>query len=142
MNVAYGARGGLPSMHLESILAGEPIIVGYDPQPYSPIHDDDIADQIEPLLAAASVPAVVVNWCGDEVVSVQQWTAYMSELLRIRAEVSVHEVDGAARGGAANPAKRLGLTGRCKVSWKDGFRRIVSRMAQEWPHITTADVAR
>jgi nucleoside-diphosphate-sugar epimerase len=131
MNVAYGARGGLPSMHLKSILAGEPVVAGYDPQPYSPIHDDDIAEQIEPLVAAAAVPAMIVNWCGDDVVSVQQWTAYMGELLGMPVRISVREADGAARGGAANPAKRRALTGPCKVTWGRGFRRIVSKTAQE-----------
>ena len=60
MNASYGPRGGLPVTHLDKVAAGETIRLRSDPAPYSPIHDDDIADHIEGLLAAASVPATVV----------------------------------------------------------------------------------
>ncbi len=55
----------------------------WDPMPYSPIHDDDISAQLEPLLDAADVPATIVNWGGDEPVSVQEWSAYFGELLGV-----------------------------------------------------------
>ena len=51
---------------------GEPVRTRWDPMPYSPIHDDDICAQLEPLLDAATVPATIVNWAGDEPVSVQE----------------------------------------------------------------------
>ena len=47
---------------------------------YSPIHQDDINTQTEALLDAAAVPATIVNWAGDEPVSVQEWCAYVGEL--------------------------------------------------------------
>ena len=53
--------------------------------PYSPIHDDDICAQLEPLLDAASVPATIVNWGGDEPASVQEYCAYFGELLGVDA---------------------------------------------------------
>ena len=56
--------------------------------PYSPIHDDDICAQLEPLLGAASVPATIVNWGGDEPVSVQEWSRYFGELLGVDVEVA------------------------------------------------------
>src|SRR5690606_40910055 len=62
-----------------------------DLMPYSPIHDDDICAQLEPLLGVASVPATIVNWCGDEAVSVQQWSAYFAELLGVEHEVERSE---------------------------------------------------
>ena len=65
--------------------------------PYSPIHDDDICAQLEPLLDAASVPATIVNWGGDEPVSVQEYSAYFGELLGVDAEVVVEEIPGASR---------------------------------------------
>ena len=80
MNASYGANGGLLAYHLDFLLAGQPIRVRWDPAVYSPIHQDDINAQIEPLLAAASVPATVVNWSGDEPVTVGQWTTEMGEL--------------------------------------------------------------
>ena len=80
MNASYGPNGGLPTMHLDAIAAGNAITTRWDPCPYSLIHQDDINAQTEGLLDAASVPATVVNWAGDEGVTVQEWARYMGEL--------------------------------------------------------------
>ena len=81
MGAAYSDQGGLPVWHLDAVAAGEPVRTRWDPIPYSPIHDDDICAQLEPLLDAATVPATIVNWAGDEPVTVQEWCAYFGELL-------------------------------------------------------------
>ena len=81
MNASYGPNGGLPAYHLDAVVAGEPVTARHDPAPYRPIHQDDINAQIGPLLEAASVPATIVNWAGDEVVTVQQWCAYVGSLI-------------------------------------------------------------
>lgn len=126
MNSAYGPRGGLPMLHMDAIAAGQAVPTRWDPCPYSVIHQDDIDAQLEPLLAAASTPANIVNWCGDEAVSVQEWAAYLGELLGKPAKVEVTEIPCASRGAVADPTKRRALTGPCKVSWKEGFRRTVA----------------
>ena len=71
MNASYGPNGGLPAIHLDTILEGKPVVTRWDPCPYSPIYEDDINDQVEGILAAASVPARILNWAGDEAVTVQ-----------------------------------------------------------------------
>jgi nucleoside-diphosphate-sugar epimerase len=125
MGAAYGDQGGLPIWHLQAIAAGQPVQTRWDPIPYSPIHDDDIAAQLEPLLDAASVPATIVNWAGDEPVSVQQWCAWFGELLGVDAKVIVREIPGSSRGSVADAAKRRSITGPARVGWRDGFRRMV-----------------
>jgi nucleoside-diphosphate-sugar epimerase len=125
MGAAYGNQGGLPIWHLQAIAERRPVQTRWDPIPYSPIHDDDIAAQLEPLLGAASVPATIVNWTGDEAVSVQQWCAYFGELLGVDAEVVVKEIPGASRGSVGDPTKRKSITGPARVGWKEGFRRMV-----------------
>jgi hypothetical protein len=125
MNASYGPNGGLPTLNLGSVLAGVPITARWDPCPYTPIFQDDINEQIEPLLAAASVPATIVNWGGDEVVSIQEWSAYLGELTGLPAEVVVAESAGSHRGMISDAAKRLGLTGPCRVDWRQGLRRVV-----------------
>jgi nucleoside-diphosphate-sugar epimerase len=124
MGAAYGDRGGLPVWHLHAIAAGDPVVARWDPIPYSPIHDDDIAAQLAPLLGAANVPATIVNWCGDEAVSVQQWSDYFAELLGVGAEVAIEPVPGASVGSIGDPAKRISITGPCRVGWREGFRRV------------------
>jgi hypothetical protein len=91
---------------------------------YSPIHDDDICAQLEPLLDAAGVPATIVNWAGDEPVSVQQWSAYFGELLGVDPTVVVEPIPGASVGSVADHTKRSSITGPCTVGWRDGFRRM------------------
>ena len=124
MNASYGPNGGLPTMHLDAIAAGNAVTTRWDPCTYSPIHQDDINAQTEGLLDAASVPATVVNWAGDEGVSVQEWASYMGELTGTDPVVNVVETPGTLRGSIASDAKRASFTGPCTVTWKDGIRRV------------------
>jgi nucleoside-diphosphate-sugar epimerase len=122
MGSAYGDRGGLPLWHLQAIAAGDPVVARWDPLPYSPIHYEDINAQVESLLDAATVPATIVNWAGDEPVTVQEWSAHFGELLGVEAEVRTQPVPGASVGSVGDNAKRLSITGPCTVDWKAGFR--------------------
>lgn len=125
MNASYGPNGGLPAYQMASVVAGQPIVTRWDPCPYSPIHEDDINAQVEPLLAGASVPATVVNWAGDEPVTVQEWGAYFGELTGMRAEVAAKEIPGTLRGSIASNERRIALTGPCAVTWRDGMRSMM-----------------
>ena len=125
LGAAYGPRGGLPLMHLEAMLEGRVIEPRWDPLPYSAIPGDDIADMVEPLLGAASVPATIVNFCGDEPVAAQQWIAYMAGLIGVTPKVMVKPVPGASVGSVGDVTKRLGITGPCKIKWQDGLRRVI-----------------
>lgn len=130
MGSAYGDRGGLPVWHLDAIAAGQPVQTRWDPMCYSPIHDDDIAAQVEPLIGAASVPATIVNWCGDETVSVQEWCAHFGELLGVEPTVNVEVVPGASVGSVGDVEKRLAITGPCRIGWREGLRALA---AQKYP---------
>jgi len=124
MGAAYSDQGGVPVIHLDAIAAGQPAHTRCDPMTYSPIHDDDICDQLEPLIDAATVPATIVNWAGDEPVSVQDYCKYFGELLGVEAEVVVTPMPGASTGSIGDHTKRSSITGPCKVAWRDGMRRV------------------
>ena len=126
MNASYSAygNGGLPTIHLDTALAGNPIVTRWDPCFYSPIHQDDINAQTEALLDAAAVPAPIVNWAGDEPVSVQQWAVVIGELIGKEPEVQVNVIPGTLRGSIASNVKRLAITGPCAVDFRDGLRRV------------------
>jgi nucleoside-diphosphate-sugar epimerase len=130
MNAAYGPNGGLEASHADAIVAGRPVVTRNENCAYSPIHDDDIFAQLGPLLSVASVPATIVNWGGDEVVTVKQWTAYMGELLGLPTQIKIEPIKGASGGSVADPQKRRSITGPSKVHWKDGFRRM---LAEKFP---------
>jgi nucleoside-diphosphate-sugar epimerase len=125
MNASYGSNGGLLAYHLDFIRAGKPVTVRWDPACYSPIHQDDINAQTEAMLAAASVPATIVNWAGDEPVSIQEWTTYLGELTGIEPKIERIDVPGSIRGIVASSTRRMAITGPCRTTWRDGLRRLV-----------------
>jgi len=124
MNASYGPEGGLPTYHLDWVAAGQPVVTRWDPCRYSLIHQDDIDRQLDALLGVASSPATIVNWAGDESPSVQEWCAFMAELVGRPAEVRVTATAGTLRGSVADVEKRRAITGPCSVSWRDGLRRV------------------
>lgn len=128
MGASYGPRGGLPTHVARMVAEGKPWTTRSDPCPYNPIHDDDIRDQIAPLLAAARAPATIVNWAGDEMVSVQEIAAYAGELLGLPAQVNVIPAPGAQPGSGVDNAKRLSITGPCRIGWHEGLRRTLQRL--------------
>jgi nucleoside-diphosphate-sugar epimerase len=128
VNASYGPNGGLPAYHLDWLLAGETIALrapGHTP--YSPIAQDDMNAQIEPLLDAASVPATVVNWAGDEVVDPETWCAYLGEVTGTTPHYAYAEYPGSIRGSASDSTKRRSITGPCALSWRDGMRAMYER---------------
>jgi len=131
MGASYGPRGGLPIFLMQALMAGKPVTTRWDPCAYSPIHDDDMLAHVGPLLEAASVPATIVNWAGDETESIQEIVAYGAGLLGIEPRIEVREVPGASRGSAADNRRRLAITGPCKVAWRDGIRRVLAELYPE-----------
>ena len=131
MGSAYGDRGGLPLWHLQAIAAGNPVVLRWDPLPYSPIHYDDINAQVEALLDAASVPATIVNWAGDAPVTAQEWSRYFGELLGVPVDLRTQVVPGASLGSVGDNRKRLSITGPCAVDWKVGFRDMAAHYFPE-----------
>lgn len=129
MNAAYGDDGGLPAHHLRAVLADEAVVTRWDPCTYSPIHTDDIVAQLPAMLDAASVLATIVNWCGDQPVSVQEWTAHLGTLTGRDARVEVVEQPGTQRSAIGDPTRRRRITGPCRVDWRDGFGRMVAARA-------------
>jgi len=125
LNVPYGDTFGLPLMHLETMVAGHPVEVHTDaPSLYNPIHADDILATVPKLLAVADVPATVVNWAGNDVVSVEDWCAYLGELTGL--EPTFVHTDAAIPSVAVDLTRMHELIGPTTVEWRDGFRRMVS----------------
>jgi hypothetical protein len=81
------------------------------------------------LLAAASVPATIVNWGGDEVVTAQEWTAYLGELTGRRPRTEVIPLPGSQAGIALDVSKRLEITGPCRTPWRTGMRAMLDARA-------------
>jgi nucleoside-diphosphate-sugar epimerase len=124
LNVPYGDGGGWPAFHLALMCAGRAVPVRPEgPSRFNPIHDDDILAMVPGMLAAASVPATVVNWGGDEETSIEDWCEYMAELVGIEARFE--RTENTIGGIPTDNTLRRSLVGPTTVAWKDGFRRMV-----------------
>lgn len=126
MNAAYGDNGGFPAMVVDMILGGVPIPVMPRGQGdvCSPIHEDDIYAQTSGLLEAASVPATISNWGGDEGVPVPDLAHYIAKRIGREAKV-VAGADGIHQYWL-DPARRIELAGACEVSWQAGVDRMLA----------------
>jgi UDP-glucuronate 4-epimerase len=130
LNVPYGDNGGWPWMHLEQVLAGDPIAVHNDaPSNYNPIHEDDIIASIPKLLEHASVPATIVNWGGSESTSIEEWSTYLGEL--VGKPATFVNTDMVLESVMIDTTKMHELIGPTKVHWKDGMRRMVETFHPE-----------
>ncbi|MCU1485605.1 MAG: hypothetical protein JWN67_2351 [Actinomycetia bacterium] len=124
LNVPYGDNGGWPAIMLMLAQMGMATEVhGNGPATYNPIHEDDIVAMVPKLLEIASVPATIVNWGGEDVVSIQEWCAYITELTGV--EIPLTEGPTAMPSVVADLARQHELVGAATVGWKDGMRRML-----------------
>jgi UDP-glucuronate 4-epimerase len=124
LNVPYGDNGGWPWYHLLMMQHGVAIPVSLDgPSVYCPIHEDDIVAQVPALLDAAAIPPTIVNWGGSEQVSIEEWCTYLGELTGLTPKLEPS--DQALDSVIVSTDKQESIAGPAKVSWKDGFRRMV-----------------
>jgi nucleoside-diphosphate-sugar epimerase len=124
LSVPYGDTGGWPAIHLHMMLSGHAIPVHVDaPSVYHPLHADDIFAMVPRLLAAASVPAVTVNWGGSEPVSIEEWCTYLAALTgtEARFEATTHTIDSVQ----IDTTRMHEIAGPTTVPWRDGMRRMV-----------------
>lgn len=122
MNASYGPRGGLPAYQLDMIVNDVPIPVRTGGCWFNPIHDDDIVGDIPALLDAASVPATIVNWCGNDAVETTEYCDYLGSLVG-KQPTYVFD-DAGMQGTACDTTRRRALLGECTVAWRDGFREM------------------
>jgi nucleoside-diphosphate-sugar epimerase len=124
LSVPYGDNGGWPAIHLHMMLSGSAIPVYIDaPSVYHPLHADDIFAMVPRLLAAASVPALTVNWGGSEPVSIEEWCTYLGELTGVepRFDPTEQTIDSVQ----IDTTRMHEVAGPTTVPWRDGMHRMV-----------------
>jgi nucleoside-diphosphate-sugar epimerase len=129
MNAAYGvhSHGGVAVMYQRMMAAGKPIAVpiGYD-NIGSPIAAKDIGRQAHLLLEAATCPATIVNWAGDEGVNDRDLCAYIGELTGLTPTYTESKIT--LDVFLSDNTLRKKLIGDCEVHWKDGLRDTFRRL--------------
>lgn len=125
LNVPYGDEGGWPLFHLALMEAGQEVAVHPDaPSEFHPIHSDDIVAMVPRLLDIASVPTTIVNWGGDERVSVEDWCVYLGELTGLEPKLVASKQSLASV--CLDLTRMHELVGHTTVAWREGFRRMVA----------------
>lgn len=134
LSVPYGDNGGWPYWHAAMMQQGLPVAVHPEqPNRYNPLHADDYCRHIPYLLAAATADATIVNWGGSQVISIEEWCEYISELTGFAA---TFELQTSAFGSLASDVSKLqsilGDEPVSKVDWKEGIHRMLQNTAPQW----------
>ncbi|WP_422746011.1 NAD-dependent epimerase/dehydratase family protein [Mycobacterium sp. WMMD1722] len=120
----YGPQGGAPADRLAMMLAHKPIrLYPGGPNYYNPIYEDDYVDLGIRAMEVAAAPPIVVNWAGSETVSVEDYCAYMGELVGVDPTF-VYTPD-AHTPLWPDVTYMHQILGRTRVPWRVGFRRMI-----------------
>lgn len=131
LNTPYGSNGGWPYYHLMMIKNGAPIPVHTNaPSQYTLIHQDDINRTVTGLVQAATVPARIINWSGQQHVAIEEWCAYLGELIGV--EPKFDQTEATLESVMTDNTRMRELVGPCEVDWKDGLRRMVEDRHPDW----------
>jgi nucleoside-diphosphate-sugar epimerase len=127
---ASGVDGGPTRDRLDRVVQGKPIRLHPDKPNYTrPIFEPDCARLGVAALEAGRVPPLVVNWCGDEVVTVEDYCTYMGEL--IGKEPIFEYTPKAWCSLVPDTTLRLEVLGPCEVTWREGCRMLVEQCYPE-----------
>jgi UDP-glucuronate 4-epimerase len=120
----YGPLGGTPADRLELMLQGKPIRLHPDkPNNYNPIYEDDYVELGIRALEVAALPAIVVNWAGSETVSVEDYCAYMGQLVGVEPRFEYTPLAHTPLWPDVTYMHEV--LGRTKIHWRDGLRRMI-----------------
>ena len=120
----YGTPFDVVTTVIDAVAAGQPVYVTSDPQPYSVIHIDDMCRQVEGLLSAAKVPATIVNWGSEEVVTMQEMAKRTGEILGVEPTFASIPAPNVALGGVLDTTLLKSIAAPCEISFNDAFEEI------------------
>ena len=121
----YGPLGGAPADRLGLMLGGKPVRLHPDsPNNYNPIYEDDYVELGIRAMEIADTPPVVVNWAGSETVSIEDYCAYMGELVGV--EPIFDYTPEAHTPLWPDVTYMHEVLGHTKVHWRDGMRRMIA----------------
>ena len=117
------------------ILERKPIRLHPDqPNNYNPIYEDDYVELGIRAMEVAASPPIVVNWAGSETVSVEDYCAYLGELVGV--EPIFEYTPDAHTPLWPDVTYMHEVLGPTKVHWRDGFRRMVKA---RYPDLVLSD---
>ena len=127
---ASGVDGGPVRQRLDRIVAGKRIWLHADMPNYTtPIFEPDCARLGVAALEAGRVPPLVVNWTGDDVVTVEDYCSYMGEL--VGKEPIFEYTTETWCSLVPDTTFMHEVLGHCELSWREGCRLLVEQCYPE-----------
>src|SRR5437588_9576604 len=127
---ASGVDGGPVRSRLDRIVKGKPIRLHADKPNYTtPIFEPDCARLGVAALEAGRVPPLVVNWTGDDVVTVEDYCTYMGELV---GKQPIFEYTTETWCSLVPDTTFMHeVLGHCEQPWREGCRMLVEQCYPE-----------
>jgi UDP-glucuronate 4-epimerase len=127
---ASGVDGGPMRDRLDRLVRGKPIRLHPDRPTYArPLFEPDCARLGVAALQAGRVPPLVVNWCGDDIVTVEEYCSYLGEL--VGREPIFEYTPSTWCSLVADTTFMHEVLGHCEVSWREGCRLLVGQCYPE-----------
>jgi hypothetical protein len=118
-------------MMMTMVLDGKPVPINPDWEMVGgPIHEQDLAEHVGGFFDAATVGGTIVNWAGDDAISVEQMVPWLAGLMGVKYEF-VYTREASAYPRATDNTRRVSLVGECQVKWQDGLRRLYEQKYPE-----------
>jgi nucleoside-diphosphate-sugar epimerase len=125
----YGPRGGGVTQRIDQVAKGLPVSVYPGVRNvHTPMYEDDYVEKTIAAAGIAKVGAEIVNLGGSDVVTTQEYCEMAGEILGRRP---VFAENSKAWPIWADTAKMERLLGPCRVSMREGVRRVVESSLDE-----------
>lgn len=124
--VPYGCTIDMVTSIIHAVVNDKPVLCVHNPQPLSLIHIDDMAEQIAKLLDVATVPATILNWASDEVMTVQEIAAQVGALVGRTPSFQASNPPGVAKGSVIDTTKVRAVVGPCQRRLRDSIPELVA----------------
>jgi nucleoside-diphosphate-sugar epimerase len=119
----YGPRGGGVTQRIDQVARGAPVSVYPGVRNvHTPMYQDDYVEKTIAAASIAGAPAQVVNLGGTEAVTTQDYCEIAGDLLGVKP---VFAENSRAWPIWADTTKMERLLGPCRVSVREGVRRVV-----------------
>jgi len=110
---------------VDSVYAGRPVNINPNWENVgSPIHEDDFTNQLEGFLDHATVGGNIVNWAGDDPISIERLVPWIAQVMGKPYSFN-HTLEATNYPRATDNTRRISQVGKCQVSWQEGIRRMI-----------------
>lgn len=130
IGAVYGPEATGPLVRINRMLRGKEVWVNpEEPRAASVMWVDDAVRLAIVALEKGANPPVVVNFSGDDPVSIEDYCRYAGELLGV--EPRFRYTDETYPANQMDTTRMHEVLGPCEVGWREGFRRLIEQCYPE-----------